>query len=141
MTGVPEKSYIFQLVKVYNKYLSSHCNLPAQIEQVQDKRSCPDMMIYLIVFKCNCHIFTLFVNKKLCIFQDIGLQLRGLLASVDEFLQHTSQSGFEEVIFCNMYLIKPIIILVIIYQGYQNLCWTNQTLLENLYFTFTFYFM
>jgi hypothetical protein len=75
---------------------------------------------------------SLFVNKKLCIFQDIGLQLRGLLASVDEFLQHTSQSGFEEVIFCNMYLIKPIIILVIIYQGYQNLCWTNQTLLENL---------
>lgn len=58
-------------------------------------------MINLIVFKRSCHIFILFVNKKLCIFQDIGLQLRGLLASVDEFLQHTSQSGFEEVMFCD----------------------------------------
>jgi hypothetical protein len=33
---VPEK-VIFQSVTVYNKNLSSQCNLPAQIESVQDK--------------------------------------------------------------------------------------------------------
>jgi hypothetical protein len=36
VTGVPEKA-IFRSVPVYNKYLSSQCNLPAQVEQVQDK--------------------------------------------------------------------------------------------------------
>ena len=36
MEGVPEKA-IFRSVKVYNKHLSSQCNLPAQIEEVQDK--------------------------------------------------------------------------------------------------------
>jgi len=35
MTGVPGKT-IFRSVTVYNKNLSSQCNLPAQIEQVQD---------------------------------------------------------------------------------------------------------
>ena len=37
MTGVPEKA-IFRSVTVYNKNLSSQYNLPAQIEQVQDKK-------------------------------------------------------------------------------------------------------
>ena len=36
MTEVPEK-VIFRSVTVYNKNLSSQCNLPAQIESVQDK--------------------------------------------------------------------------------------------------------
>jgi hypothetical protein len=36
VTGVLEKA-IFRSVPVYNKYLSSQCNLPAQVEQVQDK--------------------------------------------------------------------------------------------------------
>jgi hypothetical protein len=34
--GVPEKA-IFLSVTVHNKHLSSRCNLPAHIEQVQDK--------------------------------------------------------------------------------------------------------
>ena len=36
MTGIPEKA-LFPSVTVYSKNLSSQCNLPAQIEQVQDK--------------------------------------------------------------------------------------------------------
>jgi len=36
VTGIPEKA-LFPSVTVYSKNLSSQCNLPAQIEQVQDK--------------------------------------------------------------------------------------------------------
>jgi len=36
VTEVPEK-VIFRSVTVYSKNLSSQCNLPAQIESVQDK--------------------------------------------------------------------------------------------------------
>jgi len=37
MTMVPEKD-IFRSVTVYNKIVSSKCNLPAEIKQEQDKK-------------------------------------------------------------------------------------------------------
>lgn len=35
--GYQKKSYIFRSVIVNNKYLSNQCNLPDQIEQVEDR--------------------------------------------------------------------------------------------------------
>ena len=52
MTGVPEKT-IFWSVTVYNKNLSSQCNLPPQIEQAQDKNKYDPQNIY----KCNMYLF------------------------------------------------------------------------------------
>jgi len=63
VTGVPEKA-IFRSVKVYNKNVFSQCNLPAQIEQVQDE------MLYilplvLIVVKMFLHYKTLYLQNLL----------------------------------------------------------------------------